>query len=161
MSTALLEVRDLHKRYGAITALAGVSFEVRDGELFGLLGPNGAGKTTTLSIASCLLDATGGEVILDGRDNFNLFNVKAADYNYFEGITFRNTKIAIWAGTQFIAGAKGLTVKRCRFEDVGMGVFTNFSGSSDFYIADSVFIDRKSTRLNSSHRSLSRMPSSA
>jgi len=67
MATALLEVRDLHKRYGAITALAGVSFEVRDGELFGLLGPNGAGKTTTLSIASCLLDATNGEVILDGK----------------------------------------------------------------------------------------------
>jgi len=83
-----------------------------------------------------------GEVVIDGRDNFNLFNVKAADYNYFEGITFRNTKIAIWAGTQFIAGAKGLTVKRCRFEDVGMGVFTNYSGSSDFYIADSVFIGR-------------------
>jgi len=83
-----------------------------------------------------------GEVVIDGRDNFNLFNVKAADYNYFEGITFRNTKIAIWAGTQFIAGSKGLTVKRCRFEDVGMGVFTNYSGSSDFYIADSVFIGR-------------------
>ena len=83
-----------------------------------------------------------GEVVLDGRGNFNLFNVKAADYNYFEGITFRNTQIAIWAGTQFIAGSKGLTVKRCRFEDVGMGVFTNYSGSSDFYIADSVFIGR-------------------
>jgi hypothetical protein len=83
-----------------------------------------------------------GEVVIDGRDNFNLFNVKAADYHYFEGITFRNTKIAIWAGTQFIAGSKGLTVKRCRFEDVGMGIFTNYSGSSDFYIADSVFIGR-------------------
>jgi hypothetical protein len=89
-----------------------------------------------------------GEVILDGRGNFNLFNVKAADYNYFEGITFRNTSIAIWAGTQFIAGSKGLTVKRCRFEDVGMGVFTNYSGSSDFYIADSVFLGRNdSTHL--------------
>jgi hypothetical protein len=74
-----------------------------------------------------------GEVIIDGRGNFNLFNVKAADYNYFEGLTFRNTDIAIWAGTQAIAGAKGLTVKRCRFEDVGMGVFTSYSGSSDFY----------------------------
>jgi len=87
-----------------------------------------------------------GEVIIDGRDNFNLFNVKAADYNYFEGITFRNTKIAIWAGTQFIGGAKGLTVKRCRFEDVGMGVFTNYSGSSDFYIADSTFVGRNDAR---------------
>jgi hypothetical protein len=83
-----------------------------------------------------------GEVIIDGRGNFNLFNVKAADYNYFEGITFRNTDIAIWAGTQFIAGSKGLTVKRCRFEQVGMGVFSNYSGSSDFYIADSVFLGR-------------------
>jgi hypothetical protein len=87
-----------------------------------------------------------GEVILDGRGNFNLFNVKAADYNYFEGITFRNTSIAIWAGTQFIAGSKGLTVKRCRFEDVGMGVFSNYSGSSDFYIADSVFLGRNDSK---------------
>ena len=85
-------------------------------------------------------------MILDGRGNFNLFNVKAADYNYFEGITFRNTHIAIWAGTQAIAGAKGLTVKRCRFEDVGMGVFTNSSASSDFYIADSEFIGRNDPR---------------
>jgi len=87
-----------------------------------------------------------GEVIIDGRGNFNLFNVKAADYNYFEGITFKNTDIAIWAGTQFIAGAKGLTVKRCRFEQVGMGVFSNYSGSSNFYIADSVFLGRNDSQ---------------
>jgi hypothetical protein len=83
-----------------------------------------------------------GDVIFDGNRNFNLFNVKAANYNYFEGITFRNTDIAIWAGTQFIAGSKGLTVKRCRFEDINLDVFTNYSGSSDFYIADSYFIGR-------------------
>ena len=87
-----------------------------------------------------------GEVIIDGRGNFNLFNVKAADYNYFEGITFRNTDIAIWAGTQFIAGSKGLTIKRCRFEQVGMGVFSNYSGSSNFYIADSVFLGRNDSK---------------
>ncbi len=87
-----------------------------------------------------------GEVVIDGRGNFNLFNVKAADYNYFEGITFRNTDIAIWAGTQFIAGSKGLTVKRCRFEQVGMGVFSNHSGSSDFYIADNVFLGRNDSK---------------
>ena len=81
-------------------------------------------------------------MVLDGRGNFALFNVMAANYNYFEGLTFRNTSIAIWAGRQFIAGAKGLSVKRCRFEDVGMGVFSNYSGSADFYIADSTFIGR-------------------
>ena len=67
-----------------------------------------------------------GEVVFDGSGNFALFNVMAADYTYFEGITFRNTEFAIWAGQQSIAGAKGLTVKNSRFEDVGSGVFTNF-----------------------------------
>ena len=80
--------------------------------------------------------------IFDGNGNFALFDVKAADYTYFEGLTFRNTDIAIWAGTQFIVGSKGLTVKKCRFEDVGAGIFTNYSGSSNFYIADNWFIGR-------------------
>jgi hypothetical protein len=83
-----------------------------------------------------------GPAIFDGNGNFALFDVKAADYTYFEGLTFRNTDIAIWSGTQFIAGSKGLTVKKCRFEDVGAGVFTNYSGSSNYYIADNWFIGR-------------------
>jgi hypothetical protein len=83
-----------------------------------------------------------GPVIFDGGGNFNLFNVKAANYNYFEGLTFRNTDIAIWAGTQFIAGSKGLTVKHSRFENVNLGIFTNYAGSSNFYIADNVFMGR-------------------
>jgi len=81
-------------------------------------------------------------VIFDGNGNFNLFNVKGGDYNYIEGVTIRNTDIAIWAGTQFLGGSKGLTVKHCRFENVGLGVFSNYSGSSDFYIADNTFIGR-------------------
>ena len=87
-----------------------------------------------------------GEVIIDGRNNFNLFNMKVADYNYIEGITFRNTGIAIWAGTQFIAGAKGITVKHCRFEQVGLAVFTNYSGSSNFYIADNVVLGKNDSK---------------
>ena len=83
-----------------------------------------------------------GEVVFDGNGNFALFNVMAADHTYFEGITFRNTEFAIWAGQQSIAGAKGLTVKHSRFEDVGAGVFTNYSGSSNFYIADNRFHGR-------------------
>ena len=83
-----------------------------------------------------------GEAIFDGDGNFALFDVKAADYTYFEGLTFRNTEVAIAAGTQFIAGAKGLTVKKSRFENVGAGIFTNYAGSSLFYIADNTFIGR-------------------
>jgi len=87
-----------------------------------------------------------GEVIFDGNGNYNLFNVKAANYNYFEGVTIRNTDIAIWAGTQFIAGSKGLTVKKCRFENVAFGVFTNYAGSSNFYIADNFFFGRNDSK---------------
>jgi hypothetical protein len=83
-----------------------------------------------------------GEVIFDGGGNFNLFNVKAANYNYFEGITFRNTEIAIWAGTQFIAGSSGLTVKHCRFENINLAIFTNWAGSGNFTILDNSFIGR-------------------
>ena len=83
-----------------------------------------------------------GEVVFDGDGNFALFDVRAADYAYFEGLTFRNTEVAIAAGTQFIAGAKGLTVKKSRFENVGAGIFTNYAGSSQFYIADNTFIGR-------------------
>jgi hypothetical protein len=83
-----------------------------------------------------------GEVVFDGDGNFALFDVKAADYTYFEGLTFRNTEVAIAAGTQFIAGAKGLTVKKSRFENVGAGIFTNYAGSSQFYVADNTFIGR-------------------
>jgi ABC-2 type transport system ATP-binding protein len=67
MTAAFLEVIDLHKCYGPRTALHRVGFKVGEGEMFGLVGPNGAGKTTLLSIASCLLDATSGEVRLLGR----------------------------------------------------------------------------------------------
>jgi ABC-2 type transport system ATP-binding protein len=65
--TPLLEVRHLQKHYGRFVALADVNFAVDAGEKFGLLGPNGAGKTTLLSIVSCLLDPTGGEVLLEGQ----------------------------------------------------------------------------------------------
>ncbi len=63
----MLEVIDLHKRYGQTEALAGVSFQVARGEMFGLLGPNGAGKTTLLSIVSGLLEPTAGAVRILGR----------------------------------------------------------------------------------------------
>ncbi len=59
-------VENLVKRFGTFTAVAGISFEVRPGELFGLLGPNGAGKTTTLKILSGLLKPTAGRAIVAG-----------------------------------------------------------------------------------------------
>jgi len=64
----MLEVRRLTRRYGPLTAVRDLSFEVRPGEVFGLLGPNGSGKSTTVKILAGLLAATEGQVLLDGRD---------------------------------------------------------------------------------------------
>lgn len=80
-----------------------------------------------------------GEVIFDGDGAYNLFNVMAANYNYFEGLTIRNTELAFQAGLKNIAGAVGLTIRNCVFEDVGRGIYTDWSGSKDYYIADNVF----------------------
>lgn len=83
-----------------------------------------------------------GEAVFDGDGNEVLFNVMGADHLYFEGLTFRNTRTAILAGQKKIAGAKGLTVKRSHFEDVGIGIHSDYSGSRNFYIADNVFSGR-------------------
>jgi branched-chain amino acid transport system ATP-binding protein len=64
----LLQVEDLTVRFGGITALRGVGFEVRRGELVALLGANGAGKSTTLRAISRLVKASGGRILWQGAD---------------------------------------------------------------------------------------------
>src|SRR3990172_6284064 len=64
----IIQVDRLVKRYGSFTAVDGVSFEVRAGEVFGFLGPNGAGKTTTISVLCTLLRPTEGRVLVNGFD---------------------------------------------------------------------------------------------
>jgi ABC-2 type transport system ATP-binding protein len=63
-----IDVRDLRKSYGASEALRGISFEIREGEVFGLLGPNGAGKTTTIEILEGYRTRDSGEVDVLGFD---------------------------------------------------------------------------------------------
>jgi ABC-2 type transport system ATP-binding protein len=63
-----IRVEDLRKSYGTYEALRGVSFEIREGEVFGLLGPNGAGKTTTVEILEGYRDRDGGDVSVLGFD---------------------------------------------------------------------------------------------
>lgn len=83
-----------------------------------------------------------GEVIFDGAGSHRLFDVMASKHHIFEGLTIRNTDVGIFAGQKEVLGAVGLTVKNCRFENVGFGVWTEYAGSSDFYIADNLFLGR-------------------
>jgi hypothetical protein len=83
-----------------------------------------------------------GEVIFDGNGSHNLFNLLAANHNYFEGITVRNTSVAFLVGWKLIAGSSGFTLKNSLFYDVRRGVQSEFAGSRDIYIADNVFLGR-------------------
>jgi ABC-2 type transport system ATP-binding protein len=68
MSSPLIRINGLVKKYGERVAVQDLSFSIEEGEIFGLLGPNGAGKTTTLSILSTLLPPDDGEVTISGHD---------------------------------------------------------------------------------------------
>ncbi len=68
MSSPLIGIKGLVKKYGERVAVQGVSFSIEEGEIFGLLGPNGAGKTTTLSILSTLLIPDEGDVTISDHD---------------------------------------------------------------------------------------------
>jgi lipooligosaccharide transport system ATP-binding protein len=65
-SQDIIIARSLTKRYGALTAVDGISFSVRRGECFGFLGPNGAGKTTTIRMITCVSPVTDGSLAVDG-----------------------------------------------------------------------------------------------
>ena len=63
----ILEVRDLVKKYGDFEAVKGITFDIREGEIFSLLGPNGAGKTTTIRMLLDLLRPTSGNMMVFGK----------------------------------------------------------------------------------------------
>src|SRR5262245_15105403 len=68
MSDVALSLENVVKRYGSVAALNGLSFDVRQGEMFGLIGPDGAGKTTTIRLLCGLLHPDGGAVRMLGQD---------------------------------------------------------------------------------------------
>jgi hypothetical protein len=83
-----------------------------------------------------------GEVIFDGAGNHVLFDIMGTSHHIFDGLTFRNTDVAMLAGKKELAGATNLTVRNCRFENVGFGIWTEYAGSKEFYIADNLFLGR-------------------
>ncbi|MCL2642890.1 MAG: ABC transporter ATP-binding protein [Candidatus Bathyarchaeota archaeon] len=89
-----IEVRDLKKSYGSLKAVDGISFTVKQGEVFGLLGPNGAGKTTTIEIMEGLRERDSGEVKIlgldpwkDGYEVHKKIGVIPQDFTFFEKTT--------------------------------------------------------------------------
>lgn len=92
----MVEVRELHKRYGDVHALQGVSFSVAEGEIFGLLGHNGAGKTTTIRILTGQARPSSGGALVGGYDPVHerekvkpLINLVFDEQNLYERLSGR------------------------------------------------------------------------
>ncbi|KRP28636.1 MAG: ABC transporter ATP-binding protein [Actinobacteria bacterium BACL2 MAG-120507-bin38] len=67
MSTSLIELKNVTMKFGGVTALGDVSFDVKEKEILGLIGPNGAGKTTVFNVITGVYQITSGEIVFDGK----------------------------------------------------------------------------------------------
>jgi len=108
----MIEVKNLVKKYGDITAVDDVSFTVRDGEILGLLGPNGAGKSTTMNIMTGYLSATSGEVNIAG---FNILDnpIEAKKHiGYLPEIPPLYTDMTVLEYLNFVYDLKGVNEKK-------------------------------------------------
>jgi len=108
--TAVLQVDSLRKEFGELTAVADISFEVHEGEIFGFLGPNGAGKTTSISMICGLLDPTAGEILVGGKSVLShprevkaMMGVVPQEVAIYEELSAREN-LVFWGG---IFGLKG------------------------------------------------------
>jgi ABC-2 type transport system ATP-binding protein len=89
MSENIIEVKDLLRSFNGLTAVNRISFEVKEGEIFGFLGPNGAGKTTTINMLCTLLRPSGGTALVSGYDIRN----SAAEVRRCIGLIFQDPSL--------------------------------------------------------------------
>lgn len=114
--TSILNVENLSKKYGDFTAVKGISFDIKEGEIFSLLGPNGAGKTTTISMLSTLYNPSGGDASIAGYSIKNepmavrkLIGVVPQDLALYEDLSARENLI-FW-GQMYDLSGKSLNLR--------------------------------------------------
>jgi len=104
----MIDVRNLTKRYGELTAVDRVSFTAQKGEILGFLGPNGAGKTTTMRIITGFLPATDGTVQVDGFDIFEHSHEVRKRIGYLPESPPLYNDMSVSAFLRFVARIKGV-----------------------------------------------------
>src|SRR5215469_13282 len=110
----MIEVENLTKRYAGHTAVSGISFTVKRGEIVGLLGPNGAGKSTTMRVLSGYLPATSGTVRIAGLDVFHDSTEVRQRIGYMPENNPLHQEMRVREYLKFRARLKGLGMRRSR-----------------------------------------------
>ena len=105
----MIEVANLSKRYGDLTAIRDVSFSAADGQILGFLGPNGAGKTTTMRIITGFMPATSGTVRVDGFDVFEQSTEVRRRIGYLPENPPLYNDMSVVAYLRFVAKLKGMS----------------------------------------------------
>jgi len=116
----MIEVRQLTKRYGPLTAVDNLSFKVEPGEVLGFLGPNGAGKSTTMKMIAGFLAPTSGSVSVCGFDVVDQPLAAKSAMGYLPEGAPSYGEMTVAAFLDFIAAIRGLegSMRRTRFDDV-------------------------------------------
>nr|WP_116808604.1 ABC transporter ATP-binding protein [Steroidobacter cummioxidans] len=116
----MIEIRNLTKRYGALTAVNDISFTVTPGQVLGFLGPNGAGKSTTMKMITGFLTPTSGTVSVCGHDVENDPLAAKACMGYLPEGAPSYGEMTVRSFLDFIADVRGLSGdrRRARFDDV-------------------------------------------
>ena len=123
----MISVESVTKRFGALTAVDGVSFEVRRGEVVGFLGPNGAGKTTTMRMLAGTLQPDAGAVLLDGRPMSEDLTAARQRIGYMPESNALYTEMLVSEYLDFVAELRGLrgadrrSALRDAIEQTGIG----------------------------------------
>jgi ABC-2 type transport system ATP-binding protein len=160
---AIIRVKELVKNYNGLTAVNGISFDVKRGEIFGLLGPNGAGKTTTLEIMETLREQSSGEVFiksLNTRTHANeikqLIGVQLQAAGYYPNLTLTEL-VKLFSGLYNQKADPASVLKMVDLQDKSKAKFKELSGGQKqrFSIATTminepeiIFLDEPTTGLD-------------
>ncbi len=106
-----IEIYNLSKSYGKVRALDGVTFSVREGELFGLIGPDGAGKTTLFRLLTTLLRPDAGSDTVDGHDTVKEYRAIRSCVGYMPGRFSLYSDLSVEENLGFFAAMFGVTVE--------------------------------------------------
>lgn len=130
----MLDIKHLNKRFGSFYAVNDLDLHINEGEIMGFVGHNGAGKTTTMKIVAGLLDATSGEITIDGMDAFRYRKKIKRKIGYmpdFFGV-YDNLKAIEYM--EFYASMYGITGKKARDISRNLMDLVNLSDKEDAYV---------------------------